>query len=149
MTTLRKFSLRVLKSIATPHPPEIFKPKIVINQLTGNTHWHPPKYSLRRQADMRKACILSGKDPESIGLPPLPEKKPLRTKPPKLAKHVRMAPERKAKIDLALKNMLERIKEWKEVRINLYFDFLLRFLRVEGIRLGTCVCACTCGRETL
>ncbi|RUS17984.1 hypothetical protein BC937DRAFT_89285 [Endogone sp. FLAS-F59071] len=117
MASIRHFSPKVLKSIAKPHPPRIFLPRVVVNEFTGKSRWHPPAISLRRQANMRKACLLEGVAPESIGMPPLPDKKPLRIKPPKLAKHERMAPERKAKIAKAIENMPETIKAWKEEKL--------------------------------
>lgn len=94
MASIRQFSPKVLESIAKPHPPHIFLPRVVVNELTGKSRWYEPGISLRRQANMRKACLFQGIAPESIGMPPLPDKKPLRIKPPKLEKHERMAPER-------------------------------------------------------
>lgn len=71
-------SKQVMKLIAVKHPSSNFVPQFI------NGFWRSSKYSLRRQADMRKAAILTGKDPiNDVGLPPVPEKQPLRIKPPK------------------------------------------------------------------
>ncbi|KAI9136598.1 hypothetical protein BKA69DRAFT_1103238 [Paraphysoderma sedebokerense] len=80
-------------------------------------HWDKPKVSLRTQADLRKTAVLLGLDPVSdIGLPSLPEKKPLRVKLPKMVKADRQKGKREAKIASNLQRMPEIIEKWRETK---------------------------------
>ncbi|PVU85457.1 hypothetical protein BB559_007011 [Furculomyces boomerangus] len=110
MASLRKFSESMLKYLSEPIKDKhaAFSPNFV------NGKWRNPKFSLRRQADLRKMCLLNGVDPESIGLPPKVKKNALRQKPPKLHKEQRQYAEKKAKVEKALEDMPKKIMEWKE-----------------------------------
>ncbi|KAJ1802955.1 hypothetical protein LPJ75_006019, partial [Coemansia sp. RSA 2598] len=76
--------------------------------------WRPGKYSLRQQADMRKACVIKGIDPKSIGMPEKSARKIKMDKPPKGHKHQRMYAQKQAAIEKNLQDMPEKIRKWKE-----------------------------------
>jgi hypothetical protein len=105
-----KFISESLKQLVQrAHPPSDFAPQFV------NGFWRSPKYSLRRQADMRKAARIL--QVEMIGLPEESTRKPLRVKPPKGTKYQRNYQERMAKIDKALQDMPNKVAQWKKVHI--------------------------------
>jgi hypothetical protein len=108
MATVRKFSEHMLKLARKQHSPKDFVPQFV------NNHWRPPRISLRRQADLRKACLIQGLDPVKLGIPPKAEHKPLRTKPPKGTKYQRNYEERKAKVEKLMAEMPKKIEAWRE-----------------------------------
>ncbi|KAJ2374076.1 hypothetical protein IW150_003299 [Coemansia sp. RSA 2607] len=108
MATARKFSSAILNHLKTEHPTTAFKVSFV------NGHWRPPRFSLRQQADIRKACLLTQVDPASIGMPALPKKKRMQKKPPKGHKQQRMYAEKQAAIQKNLDEMPEKIRKWKE-----------------------------------
>ena len=108
----RAFSREIIKLASTMHPTQDFLPRFF------NGYWRSPRFSLRRQADIRKCAIMLGRDPVlDVGLPPLPEKKPLRVKPPKGTKMERTYEERQEKIRKAMEEMPEKVQKWrKEMR---------------------------------
>ena len=88
MAANKAFS-RTLLSLSQPRfSASDFKPAFV------NGHWRKPRFGLRRQADLRKICLIQGKAPEDYGLPEVRENKPLRVKPPKGTKYQRNYAER-------------------------------------------------------
>ncbi|CAG8693516.1 8064_t:CDS:2 [Cetraspora pellucida] len=114
-TATKCISAQKLNHIKQQYKPSDFKPTFKNINLWGKAKWKAPKVSRRKLADMRKNCEYLGIDPNSIGLPPKPEKKPPRNKPRKGAKHERNAPERKAKIAKALEEMPQTIAAWRLV----------------------------------
>lgn len=58
----------VLAQLLVPHPPSDFKATL------RNGVWHKPRFSMRKQAVLRKTAVLCGIDPKSIGLPEKEEK---------------------------------------------------------------------------
>ncbi|RKP24234.1 hypothetical protein SYNPS1DRAFT_12707 [Syncephalis pseudoplumigaleata] len=110
MATARIFSKRLLQLSRLQYKAEDFQTSFV------NGHWRQPRIGPRRQADLRKACLLEGRDPASHGLPEPKQHKPLRVKPPKGTKYQRNYEERKAKVEKSLSDMPTKITEWKEVR---------------------------------
>ncbi|KAJ1872258.1 hypothetical protein H4R99_006613 [Coemansia sp. RSA 1722] len=108
MATVREFSAKILKRLETKHPLTSFKVTAIGNK------WRPGKYSLRQQADMRKACLINGVDPKSIGMPEKPVKKVKQSKPPKGHKQQRMYAQKQAAIEKNLQDMPEKIRKWKE-----------------------------------
>ncbi|KAI9227690.1 MAG: hypothetical protein DHS80DRAFT_6351, partial [Piptocephalis tieghemiana] len=85
----------------------LFRPRFI------QGHWRDPKVSLRRQADIRKTCLILGVDPVSIGLPEKKEKGTLRKKPFKLHKSERTFSERRAKVAKAMEEMPSRVEQWR------------------------------------
>ncbi|OZJ05824.1 hypothetical protein BZG36_00920 [Bifiguratus adelaidae] len=118
MSTLRQLSSRILNAVHKQHAPQDFLPTVHINPTTNKKHWHPPKFSLRQQALMRKSCLVQDIDPTSIGMPSVKEKGILRKKPYKLQKHQRTAAERQANIAKKLDNMPKTIQAWKENKLS-------------------------------
>ncbi|KAI9595246.1 hypothetical protein BDF19DRAFT_442640 [Syncephalis fuscata] len=112
MATNRVFSKSMLYLSCLKFSANDFKPAFV------NGHWRKPRISLRRQADLRKACLIQGKTPEDYGLPSVKENKPLRVKPPKGTKYQRNYEERKMKVEKSLGSMSEKIADWKEASLN-------------------------------
>ncbi|KAL1921197.1 mitochondrial 54S ribosomal protein mL59 [Calcarisporiella thermophila] len=111
----RAVSQRILASVTKKQwDPSSFQPQFYVSEVTGIGRWRPPLLSLRRQADLRKACIIRDIDPTTIGLPAVKEKGVLRSKPPKGTKAERTADERKAKIAKNLEEMPKKIQSWKE-----------------------------------
>ncbi|KAJ1948570.1 hypothetical protein DL89DRAFT_281312 [Linderina pennispora] len=108
MATVRKFSANILNHVKAEHAETAFKVSFV------NGHWRPPHFSLRRQAELRKACLVQGIDPTSIGMSELAPKKPVRSKPPKGHKQQRTYAEKQAMIQKNLDEMPEKIRKWKE-----------------------------------
>ncbi|OMJ20472.1 hypothetical protein AYI70_g4091 [Smittium culicis] len=110
MASVRKFSDKMLKYLTEPIKNQqlAFSPNLI------NGKWREPKFSLRRQADLRKLCLLNGVEPESIGLPSKSEKKSVRYKPPKGHKSQRQYLEKKNKVQAALQDMPNKISNWKE-----------------------------------
>ncbi|KAI7825033.1 hypothetical protein BX661DRAFT_199556 [Kickxella alabastrina] len=108
MATVRKFSAAVLNHLKKEHPENAFKVSFV------NGHWRPAQFSLRRQADIRKACMLTKVDPKTIGMPALPKKKKMQKKPAKGHKQQRTYAEKQAMIQKNLEDMPEKIRKWKE-----------------------------------
>lgn len=117
MATRRVFSEKFLARLKKPLTEADVRPQFVYNEEKQKGYWRPPQVSLRIQNDLRKACIQEGIDPLSIGLPPLPPKKPLRTKPNKLEKHERLREQRQETIRKNLEKMPEMIQAWKEVKM--------------------------------
>ncbi|KAJ1783712.1 hypothetical protein LPJ59_006518 [Coemansia sp. RSA 2399] len=107
MATLRKISEPVLKQLGQKHSESAFVPSFV------NGHWRPGKFSARRQAELRKACVLNNVDPESIGMPALKMKGILRKKPAKGHKQQREYAEKQAAIQMNIDDMPNKIKKWK------------------------------------
>ncbi|KAJ2161128.1 hypothetical protein GGF46_001717 [Coemansia sp. RSA 552] len=107
MATTRKFSGAVLKHLKTQHGESAFKATFV------NGFWRSPRFSLRRQADLRKACVLNGVDPASIAMPELAPQKIMRKKAPKGHKQQREYAAKQAEIQKKLDEMPERIRKWK------------------------------------
>ncbi|CAG8688958.1 11320_t:CDS:2, partial [Scutellospora calospora] len=112
-TATKYISPQKLNHLKKQYNTSDFKPTFKYINLWGKAKWKAPKVSKRKLADMRKNCEYLGVDPNSIGLPPKPEKKPPRNKPRKGAKYERNAPERKAKIAKALEEMPQTIAAWK------------------------------------
>ena len=74
----------ILKLITFPPPPTQFKPTFTPDNIRK-----APAISLRNQARIRKTCKMAGLDPVTVvGLPPEPEKKPLRVKLPMGSKKI-------------------------------------------------------------
>ncbi|KAJ2451782.1 hypothetical protein EV183_003378 [Coemansia sp. RSA 2336] len=107
MATVRKFSEAVLKNIKTVHSENEFKATFV------NGHWRSPRFSLRRQAELRKACLFNNIDPKSIGMPEVAAPKTMQKKPPKGHKQQREYAAKQAKIQKNLQEMPEKIRKWK------------------------------------
>lgn len=118
MLAKRVFSEKILARLKTPLTAADVKPQYVFNEVTQKGYWREPRMSLRRQADLRKACLLNGVDPASIGLPPVQPRKPLRTKPNKLEKHERLRESRQETIRKNMEKMPETIRAWKEVNFS-------------------------------
>ncbi|KAI8975260.1 hypothetical protein BDF20DRAFT_822026 [Mycotypha africana] len=115
MATYRVFSKKILDKVSRIKLTEAdVKPQLVYNHYKEKAFWRPGRLSLRRQNDLRKACIQQGIQPESIGLPAVKEHKPLRYKPNKLEKHERMRAEREETIRKNMENMPKTIQAWKE-----------------------------------
>ncbi|KAJ1646857.1 hypothetical protein LPJ64_001677 [Coemansia asiatica] len=108
MATVRTFSEQILKRLETKHPLTSFKTTLVRGK------WRPGKYGLRQQADMRKACAVTGVDPKSIGMPEEPVSKIRLNKPPKGHKHQRLYAQKQAAIEKNIQEMPEKIRKWKE-----------------------------------
>ncbi|KAJ1961712.1 hypothetical protein GGI12_003095 [Dipsacomyces acuminosporus] len=108
MATVRKISASILNHIRTEHAENAFKATFV------NGFWRSPRFSLRRQAEIRKACLMNDIDPTSIGFPEPQPKKPVRSKPPKGHKQQRLYAEKKAKIQKNMEEMPSKIRKWKE-----------------------------------
>lgn len=110
MATARKFSKQILKHLEIKHPSSAFEPTFV------NNNWRQPKFSLRRQADLRKACLLNHTDTDAIGMPPtkVSNKRPLYGKPPKGHKHQLGYEERQERIRKNMEEMPEKIRKWKQ-----------------------------------
>ncbi|OLY81529.1 hypothetical protein AYI68_g4363 [Smittium mucronatum] len=110
MASLRNFSDKMLKYLSEPvkNKQAAFYPNLV------NGKWREPRFSLRRQADLRKMCLLNNVVPESIGLPPKAPKKPVKYKPAKGHKSQRTYLEKKEKVQAALQDMPNKISTWKE-----------------------------------
>ncbi|KAI8871133.1 hypothetical protein GQ42DRAFT_109581, partial [Ramicandelaber brevisporus] len=77
-------------------------------------HWHDPKFSPRRQAMMRKACIAEGIDPASIGLPPKMKKHPIQTQAPEKTKREVEREKRAHEVAIRMEKMPEMVKQWRE-----------------------------------
>ncbi|KAJ2357786.1 hypothetical protein IWW50_001608 [Coemansia erecta] len=107
MATARKFSESVLKHLKTKHAENAFSPTFV------NNHWRSPKFSLRRQAELRKACLLNNVDPASIGMPEPKPQKIMQKKPPKGHKQQREYAMKQEKIQKNLDEMPQKISKWK------------------------------------
>ncbi|KAJ1662472.1 hypothetical protein IW140_005275 [Coemansia sp. RSA 1813] len=108
MATARKFSEQILKQLNTKHSESAFMPTFV------NGHWRPGKFSARRQAELRKACLLNNIDPVAIGMPAPKPKGVLHRKPPKGHKQQRQYAEKQAAIQKNLDDMPNKIRKWKE-----------------------------------
>ncbi|KAJ2081343.1 hypothetical protein H4R24_002401 [Coemansia sp. RSA 988] len=108
MATVRTFSAAVLKNIKVEHSEAAFLPKL------ENGFWRSPKFSLRRQAELRKACLLNNIEPESIGMPPPKPQKIMQKKPPKGHKQQRLYEAKRAEIQMHLDKMPEKIQKWKK-----------------------------------
>ncbi|KAJ2780614.1 hypothetical protein H4R18_003370 [Coemansia javaensis] len=108
MATARQFSAAVLRHLEAKHPEDAFKATFV------NGYWRGPRFSLRRQAELRKACLLTGVDPASIGMPEPPQTRAMQYKPPKGHKQQRLYAEKQAAIQKNLADMPEKIRKWKE-----------------------------------
>ncbi|KAJ1920356.1 hypothetical protein H4219_001331 [Mycoemilia scoparia] len=110
MATNRVFSAKLLKQIQSAHLAEEFTAQF------KNGFWRSPKFSLRRQADMRKACLLNSIDPASIGLSEktVSLKKTKKMNKPKGHKHQRNYMARQEEINQALQDMPTKIQTWKD-----------------------------------
>ncbi|KAJ2723477.1 hypothetical protein GGI07_002600 [Coemansia sp. Benny D115] len=108
MATVRSFSAAMLKHTTVVRPKDFYEVKFV------NGFWRPSSVSLRRQADIRKACLISSIDPVSIGLPELQKKKRLQKKPAKGHKQQRLYASKQAAIQKNLDEMPEKIRKWKD-----------------------------------
>ncbi|KAJ2097775.1 hypothetical protein GGI09_003652 [Coemansia sp. S100] len=108
MATVRTFSASILSHIKAEHAETCFKPVFV------NGHWRSPRFSLRRQAELRKACTLNGVDSVSIGMPPPAPQKIMQKKPPKGHKQQRQYADKQAIIKKNMEEMPEKIRKWKE-----------------------------------
>ncbi|KAI7901184.1 uncharacterized protein BX663DRAFT_115115 [Cokeromyces recurvatus] len=118
MSTYRQFSSKLLSKVSKVKLTEAdIKPQLVFNAEKGRSFWRPPQVSRRLQNDLRKACVQTNIKPESIGLPPISVKKPLRYKPNKLEKHERMRAERQAMIQRNLEKMPQIIQAWEEDKL--------------------------------
>ncbi|KAJ2762969.1 hypothetical protein IWQ57_005667 [Coemansia nantahalensis] len=108
MATARKFSNAILKNLAKAHGEAAFTPTFV------NGNWRGPRFSLRRQAELRKACLLTDVDPAAIGMPEPRARKVMQKKPPKGHKQQRLYAQKQAAIQKNLDEMPEKIRQWKE-----------------------------------
>ncbi|KAI9297202.1 hypothetical protein K502DRAFT_363453 [Neoconidiobolus thromboides FSU 785] len=77
-----------------------------------NEKWCKPKYSLREQADLRKACHLLGMNPSDLGLP-VKQNKEVRVTP-EGTKYQKNYLDRKLKTDTAVDNMDKTVNKWKQ-----------------------------------
>ncbi|KAJ2489591.1 hypothetical protein IWW37_003871 [Coemansia sp. RSA 2050] len=108
MATVRAFSASILRHTKVEHAETCFKPVFV------NGNWRSPGFSLRRQAELRKACTLNGVDPLSIGMPPVAPPKVMQKKPPRGHKQQRQYADKQAIIAKNMKDMPDKIRKWKE-----------------------------------
>ncbi|KAJ2556900.1 hypothetical protein EV175_001691 [Coemansia sp. RSA 1933] len=108
MATARTFSKAILKQLGKVHAESDFAPTFV------NGHWRPGKFSARRQAELRKACLLNNIDPASIGMPEPSAKGILLKKPPKGHKQQRQYAQKQVTIQKNLDDMPNKIKKWKD-----------------------------------
>ncbi|KAJ2365029.1 hypothetical protein H4S02_005761 [Coemansia sp. RSA 2611] len=108
MATARKFSDAVLKHLQTQHAESSFTATFV------NGYWRSPRFSLRRQAELRKACVMRGVDPVSIGLPEPAPHKVMQKKPPKGHKQQREYQAKQEKIQKNMREMPAKIRDWKQ-----------------------------------
>ncbi|KAJ2715776.1 hypothetical protein H4R19_001015 [Coemansia spiralis] len=108
MATVRTFSKAILGNLAKVHGESSFKATFV------DGHWREPRFSLRRQAELRKACLVTGVDPATIGMPEPRARKVMQKKPPKGHKQQRLYAQKQAAIQKNLDEMPEKIRKWKE-----------------------------------
>ncbi|KAI9030795.1 hypothetical protein CLU79DRAFT_715687 [Phycomyces nitens] len=117
MASHRVFSQKFLQKLSKPLVEADVTPQLVFNEAKQKSFWRPPQVSLRRQNDLRKACLQEGIDASSIGLGSVAPAKPMRYKPNKLEKHERMRAERQANIRKNLEKMPQTIQAWKEDKL--------------------------------
>ncbi|KAJ2515335.1 hypothetical protein H4217_005234 [Coemansia sp. RSA 1939] len=109
MATARKFSKEILKHLDKTYPESAFKATFV------DGRWRRGRFSGRRQAELRKACLVNQVDSASIGLPPLaPRSSNFQKKAPKGHKQQRTYAEKQAAIQKNLDDMPNKIKKWKD-----------------------------------
>ncbi|KAI9148539.1 hypothetical protein H9P43_010137 [Blastocladiella emersonii ATCC 22665] len=92
-----------------------------VERNPATARWHKPRYSLRQQATLRKASLISSAYAGvAIPLGPLPsaksERLPLRTKLPKLPKDQRLKADREAKIADKLAAMDKTLADWRRTK---------------------------------
>ncbi|KAJ3359703.1 hypothetical protein GGF32_009048 [Allomyces javanicus] len=100
-----------------PKGPELF----TVTRNTNTGHWNKPKFSLRKQASIRKATMLAPlagvKEPVFVPLPALPtERKPLRTKLPKGTKADRTKAKREEAVTEKLAQMEKTLEAWRNAK---------------------------------
>ncbi|KAJ1660892.1 hypothetical protein IWQ61_000247 [Dispira simplex] len=110
MATARTFSNKILAKLEKTFSPADFRAQFV------NGYWRSAKVSKRQEADLRKACLVKGIDPSSIGIPPCAAHKPLRVQPPKGHSVDLNKPSRMAKVQKAVDNLDQTIAKWKKDR---------------------------------
>ncbi|KAL7747475.1 hypothetical protein RI367_007231 [Sorochytrium milnesiophthora] len=92
-----------------------------VPQRNSNTgHWNKPKISGRYQAVIRKTAVLAGisqdRHEKELGLPPVKDKKILRSKLPKLHKDQRTKDDRQARISENLERMDVMVEQWRKAK---------------------------------